>query len=119
AQRVYRDQLVILSLPMPLDPECNQTMTRPHPDHTNACAYARLGLHVWRADRTKHHEFEEYMFAGEKPPGINEAREHARQLVGSEAFDRVTFDPWINTQLKLNIAIYELAYRSGQGSMPQ
>ncbi len=119
SQRLFRDQLVILSLPMPLDPACNQTMTRTHPDHTNACAYARIGLTVWRADRAKHHEFDDWMFTGEKPPALSDAREKARQLVGPEAFDRAAADPWVAEQLKLDVAIYELAYRSGQGSMPQ
>ncbi len=119
SQRLFRDQLVILSLPMPLDPACNQTMTRPHPDHTNACAYARLGLTVWRADRAKHHEFDDWMFTGNKPPPLGEAQEKARQLVGVEAFERAAADPWVAEQLKLDVAIYELAYRSGQGSMPQ
>jgi hypothetical protein len=119
AQRAFNDQLVILNLPMPLDPQCNQTVTRLHPDHTNACEYARLGLSVWRADRTKHHEFEDWLFTGDKPPPLADARERAQQLVGAEALDQAAADPWVESQLKLDIAIYEIAYRAGQGSMPQ
>ena len=119
AQQMFSNNLVVVSLPMPLDPTCNQTMQRHHPLHTNACEYAKLGLVVWRADRTKHHEFDDWLMAGEKPPSLAEAQQHAAQLVGAPAFARATQEPWAEQQLKINVAIYETAYRSGQGSMPQ
>jgi uncharacterized membrane protein len=119
AQRVFSNQLVIVSLPMPLDPGCNQTMSRPNPSHTNACEYARIGLAVWRADRARHREFDEWLFAPERPPPLAEARARAVQLIGAEAFETAVKDPWIEQQLKQSVAIYEVAYRQGQGSMPQ
>src|SRR2546425_6786702 len=104
---------------MPLDPGCNPTVLRSHPMHTNACAYARLGLTVWRADRLKHAAFDEWLMAGEKPPPLPDATEKARQLVGAAAFDNADRDPWVERQLKFDVGLYELAYRAGQGSMPQ
>ena len=118
-QQTFSNQLVIVNLPMPLDPKCNPTMQRTHPDHTNACDYARLGLTVWRASHALHHTFEEWVFDGTKPPPLEEARAYARRLLGNEAFDKAAADPWVELQLKLDVALYELAYRSGQGSMPQ
>jgi uncharacterized membrane protein len=119
AQRQFSNSLVIVSLPMPLDPGCNPTLQRHYPPHTNACDYARVGLAVWRADRAKHHEFEQWLLAGEKPPALPETKQHAAQLVGTEPFDKAMRDPWVEEQLKTNVAIYEVAYRAGQGSMPQ
>jgi len=119
AQRQFSNSLVIVSLPMPLDPTCNPTLQRHYPLHTNACEYAKVGLAVWHADRAKHHEFDQWLMAGEKPPPISETKEHAAQLVGAEVFDRATRDPWVEEQLKTDVAIYEVAYRAGQGSMPQ
>lgn len=119
AQRMFSNSLVIVSLPMPLDPGCNPTMRRPNPNHTNACEYARLGLAVWRADRSKHHDFDEYLMTGEKPPPIELARQHAAQLVGTMALDRAQQDPWVEQQLAMTVAMYEMAYKAGQGSMPQ
>lgn len=119
AQRQFSNSLVIVSLPMPLDPTCNPTLQRHYPPHTNACEYAKVGLAVWRADRAKHHEFDQWLLAGEKPPPISETKQHAAQLVGAEAFDRAMREPWVEEQLKTNVAIYEVAYRAGQGSMPQ
>jgi len=119
AQRMFSNSLVIVSLPMPLDPGCNPTMRRANPNHTNACEYAKLGLAVWRADRSKHHDFDEYLMTGEKPPPIDLARQHAAQLVGAVALDQAQQDPWVEQQLAMSVAMYEMAYRAGQGSMPQ
>ena len=119
AQQMFKSSLVIVSLPMPLDPGCNQTMTRHIPAHTNACEYAKLGLTVWRADRTKHPEFDDYLMTGISAPPILEAREQAARLVGAAAFERAAQDPWVEQQLKQDISLYEAAYRAGQGRMPQ
>ena len=119
AQAMFSNQLAIISLPMPLDPECNATMQRAHPSHTNACAYAKLGLAVWRADRTKHHAFDDWMMEGSKPPPLVDAQLKAAQLVGAEALAKALQDPWVENQLKLDVAIYEVAYRAQRGQMPQ
>jgi uncharacterized membrane protein len=119
AQRQFSNSLLIVSLPMPLDPGCNWTVTRHYLPHTNACEYAKVGLAVWRADRAKHPEFDQWLLTGEKPPPLPETKQHAAQLVGAEAFDRAMRDPWVEAQLKTDVAIYEVAYRAGQGSMPQ
>jgi protein-disulfide isomerase len=119
AQRTFSNELVIASLPMPLDPQCNQTVKVTTPDHSNACEYARLGLAVWRADRSKHREFDDWMFAAERPPSAAEARDYATQLVGASRLAVAREAPWVEQQLKLDVLLYELAYRFGQGSMPQ
>jgi len=119
AQRQFSNSLVVVGLPMPLDPNCNSTVRRHYPPHTNACEYARMGLAVWRADRARHPEFEKWLMTGEAPLPLSETRQQAVQLVGAEAFDKAMRDPWVEEQLKTNVAIYEMAYRAGQGSMPQ
>lgn len=118
-QRMFSNQLVVVSLPMPLDPRCNPTVQYTPREHTNACDYARLGLAVWRAARARHLEFEDWLFAADRPPPVPEAEAHAARLVGAEALARARQDPWIEQQLKFNVAVYETAHRAGQGSMPQ
>jgi hypothetical protein len=49
-QYTFSNQLVIVSLPMPLDSTCNYMVKQTPRPHTNACEYARLGLAVWRAN---------------------------------------------------------------------
>ena len=115
----WSNELAIIVLPMPLDPQCNPTMNRPHPDHINACFFGRLGLAVVRANRSKSASFDEFVFKPERPPGTNEAMMFAEQLVGADALKRALADPWVEAQLRQGVAIYEISYRAGQGSMPQ
>lgn len=119
AHRRYSNQLVIVSLPMPLDPQCNPWVVRAPPEHTNACAYARLSLAVWRADRTKHREFDDWMFAEASPPPLAQAVAKASALVGAAAVAQAQQDPWIEQQLKLAFAVYGLAYQANRGELPQ
>lgn len=119
AHRRYSNELVIVSLPLPLDPQCNPWVTRVPPEHTNACAYARLALGVWRADRTKYREFDDWMFAEPTPPPLAQAVAKAQALVGPAALAQAQQDPWIQQQLKLAFAVYGVAYQANRGDMPQ
>lgn len=119
AHATWPTELAIITLPMPLDPQCNTTMTRTHPDHVNACFYGRLGLAVVRADRSKSAQFDEFIFTPERPPATNDALAFAQALVGTEPLARAQADPWVENLLRQSVAIYELSYRAGQGSMPQ
>jgi uncharacterized membrane protein len=118
-QRNLSNQVAIVSLPMPLDPECNPTVTRPIPSHTNACQYARIGLAVWRANREAFDAYNHWFFEPETPLPLESVRAYAEQLVGSNALQNALLDPWIDQQIKTDVAIYEVAYRSGRGRMPQ
>ena len=118
-QEAFKDRLSIISLPMPLDPKCNQTVTRTSPDHSNACAYAHLALATFRANRAKHREFDEWLFTGERPPPMGLAVARAAELVGTNALAQVLRDPWIAEQIRFDVAVYEIAYRQGRGRMPQ
>ena len=118
-QRSFSNQLGIISLPMPLDPVCNPIVKRPHPDHVNACEYARLGLAVWRARPAVYTKYDDWVFAPERPPSIEEAHRYATELVGVMPLQAALADPWVNKQIQRDIAIYDAAYRAGQGSMPQ
>jgi len=119
AQRRFSNQLAVISLPMPLDGKCNPVMRSTPPAHVNACALARLGLTVWRADRQRAHQFDEWVFGPPNPPQPDAAEAYARQLVGTEAFDRAARDPWVTNQLRQDIAIYEANHRKRLGNMPQ
>jgi uncharacterized membrane protein len=119
-QKGFSNQLAIVSLPMPLDGACNPLMTKTPEAHVNACSFAKLGLAVWRADRRRQAEFDDWLFAPEHPPALDEAREFARKLVGAEALAKAESDPWVGEQLKRDIAIYTQAYHDHRkGAMPQ
>ena len=120
AERAHRGKLAIASLPMPLDASCNKLLPQTAPQHESACQYARLGLAVWRADPTKMDRFNDWVFEPPQPPGLPSVLGYAQQIVGEEALGRAMNDPWVETQLAQDIAIYEATYkRFGKGSMPQ
>jgi uncharacterized membrane protein/protein-disulfide isomerase len=110
AMRDLSNQLAIVSLPVPLATNCNRLIKRPIPDHTNACAYARTGLAVWRANREKLPAFEDWLFTPLRPPLPAEVDAEAMRLVGTNEFKKALADPWIKTQLDLSIRLYETNY---------
>ena len=119
AQHIFSNQLVIATIPMPFDPNCNPIMKRHNPKHTNACDYAKLSLAVFRANRAKQHDYDEFLFAGEKPPPLALAQERAAEAVGFDALTKALADPWVEQQIRLGIALYDAASRAGYASLPQ
>lgn len=116
----FSNQLAIISLPMPLDSECNHTVRRTPAAHTNACEYARLGLAVWRANRNVHEQFDDWLFHPEHPPDLTATRQRAAELVGATNLQAALTNRWIDEYLQLGIRIYATNYLHGrQGSMPQ
>jgi hypothetical protein len=110
---------------MPLDAQCNPTLVRTAPAHTNACLYAKLGLAVWRARPEALLAYDDWFFETfartRVPPPLPEAFKRAADLVGDLArFDAALKDPWVDRQLQTSIRIYETNFRQFRsGSMPQ
>jgi hypothetical protein len=120
AHRSLSNQLAIVSLPVPLDQSCNPIVKRALPEHTNACVYARLGLAVWRSDRTRMEAFDDWIFSSPRPPSVNEARARAAGLVGTNTLDSALKDPWIDQLIQTSIRLYHTNYLVyGQGRLPQ
>lgn len=122
AQQIYSNKLAIINLPMPLDDQCNVTINRGQtpPAHSNACQYAMLSLAVWKTDRAKLAEFDEWMFKFQSVPPLADARVFAQNLVGADKLTRNLSDPWVRQQLDTTISIYATAYTNyHNGSMPQ
>jgi hypothetical protein len=119
-QRSFGDQLAVISLPMPLDAECNSLIRRTHPSQVNGCTYAKLGLAVWRARRNAIQEFDDWVFSFPQPPPLFEVTNKILQMVGSVAFEAVSRDPWIDQQIRTAIELYTISAREYRnGSMPQ
>ncbi len=120
AHRQFSNQLAVISLPMPLDAQCNPVVRRTLPAHTNACALARLGLTVWLADRQAALVFDEWMFQPPQSPSPEAAERYARQLVGEEKFNAAVTNRWIDLQIQQNVALYKAIYRQyGKSHVPE
>lgn len=120
ALRRFGDQICFISLPVPLDSNCNRLIKTTRKAHQNACRYAQLGLAVFRAQPEKFEAFDDWIFQTESVPDVTAARARAVELVGEEALNEALNDPWIQTRINESIDIYEGNYRQHRkGSLPQ
>ncbi len=121
----FPNDLSIVSLPMPLNTECNPLMQRMGSKtpraHQDACHYAALSLAVFRLKPESWQEFDHWLFTGKNPPPVGSANSRAAQLVGDIELLRQTLrDRWISEQVGLAVEIYEANMQAnGQGRMPQ
>ena len=119
-QRSFGGKLAVVSLPMPLDSQCNYTMRVTPRPHTNSCIYAKLGLIVWRARPTAIQSFDDWFFSFKTPPPLDVVTNKMIELVGLLPFEAASRDSWAERQLRADIDIYATSMRQfNQGSMPQ
>lgn len=116
----YSNELAVISLPMPLDANCNAVIKRTAPAHVNACEYAKMALAVFFAKPGKFEEFSDYLFEPEHPPTLEASRAYAETLVGKEEFSSALNDPRVEQQIKLDTGIYVASsQKAKRGAMPQ
>ena len=120
AKAKFGDQLAIVTLPMPMDSNCNRLIKQTPVPHMNACEYAKYGLAVWRAKPEAFEEFDSWVFSPASPPDLATVQAHAAELVGVENLQRAFSEDWVGRQIAADVALFEANYREvGRGSMPQ
>jgi uncharacterized membrane protein len=119
-QRQFSNRLAIVCLPMPISTNCNPFLPARVHSVSNSCEYARLGLAVWRAKPDAHRQFEEWMFAGDRPAPLEEARKYAGQLVGGDKLQAAFADPWVEQQMAADCRLHSInCASSGEAGLPQ
>src|SRR5262249_25700207 len=119
AQQTFPGQFFVVSLPAPLEGACNPTVTEAYPDHANACAYARLALEVWQADRAAFPTFEQWIWVQSPPPSPDETRRFARTLVPALNASGSNTNASAEAQLAQGVAIYSAVHAQlGRHAMP-
>jgi protein-disulfide isomerase len=115
------NQLAVVCLPVSLSPQCNPFIPRMNAHATtNSCEYARLGLAVWRAKPEAQRQFDDWMFAGVRPPPLEQAQEYAAQLVGADKLKSALADPWIQQQILTDCRLHRTNWLAVDSSaMPQ
>lgn len=103
-QKKYGGKLTVIVLPVPLERACNSHLPIGVKDHQNACAFARLSLRVWFADRTKFAEFHSWLFEYHSQP-LEVAEAMAYNLVGEEKMESVSVER-VNQLLAANVEDY-------------
>jgi uncharacterized membrane protein len=111
----YGDQLAIITLPMPLNSDCNPLVGKNEERHKDACSLAIMALAIYKAMPEKFAEFDSWLIV--TVPDATTARTKAIELLGSEAeLDKAIADPWIAAEIQRDIKLYEL---SGGGVIPK
>ena len=119
-QRRLVSQLGIICLPVPLERRCNPLVEMTRREHADSCELARLALALARLDQRHWAQFDDWLFAGERPPRLAEARDYAFQLAGREILERVLALPVITQQIQTDVAVYaENSARLGASDLPQ
>jgi hypothetical protein len=105
-QRRFSNRLGIVCLPMPISTNCDRLLPSRIHSVSNACEYARLGLAVWRAGPEAYRGFDDWMFAPERPPPLEAARQYGAGLVGADKLQAALADPWVEKQIALDCELH-------------
>ena len=121
----FPEELAIISLPTPLNTDCNPLMQRlgrtTPAAHREACNYAALSLAVYRLKPESWSEFDHWLFTGKEPPPVAAALNRAAGIVGDLGLLKQAMqEAWIVDEVSLAVEIYEAnAQSKGQSRMPQ
>jgi uncharacterized membrane protein len=105
-QRLFSNRLGIVCLPMPISTNCDKLLPPTIHSVSNACEYAQLGLAVWRANPEYYRGFDDWMFAPDQPPPLQQAREYAAGLVGKDKLEAALADPWVQKQIATDCELH-------------
>jgi uncharacterized membrane protein len=112
----YGDQLTILLVPVPLNPDCNPYFRSRKPEHKDSCHYVRLALAVWNLDRIAFETFHTWLFETEPIPSPEQARSEAERLVGAARLAKALSNDGLDRQIERNTLLFHL---SGGKTLPK
>ena len=116
ARQRYGNRLAVVTLPVPLNQECNDAIANTKARHRDACELARLAIAVWRVDPQAFQSYHEWLFQPAHGRTAAEARSYAAQLVGSSELNEELAKPIVNQFIAKHVELYK---RSGKGTVPK
>lgn len=95
------DSIAVVCCPVSMSRECNPHMPQGIDRFRGSCQFMRIGLAVWRTDRTKYAEYEQWFMGTDineawHPRTVDEATSKAQELIGPEALDVALRDRWFD-----------------------
>jgi uncharacterized membrane protein len=106
AFKPHEDRAAIVMIPSPLDAQCNPGITATAYAHQNACTYAKIGLAIWNTNPEAYPSFDQFMFAGDFPPSLQDARAVADHLVGKDVMDAALASPRYDHLLGFGVQLF-------------
>jgi uncharacterized membrane protein/protein-disulfide isomerase len=116
ARQRYGNRLAVVTLPVPLNRECNDAISSTKARHRNACELARFAIAVWRLDPVAFQSYHEWLFQPVHGRTSAEARSHAAQLVGNAKLNEELAKPIVSQFIAKHVELYK---RSGKGTVPK
>jgi uncharacterized membrane protein len=122
--RRFNGKLAFVICPAPLNTVCNPYIPKDNAFFKNSCELAKIGLAVWKADKSKFTEFEDWMFSfetGDKwlPRTLEETTKKAAELVGEINLNKALSDKWVGEYLETSVDIFGRTMQNGKGGIPR
>ncbi|OYP36468.1 hypothetical protein CGZ80_08815 [Rhodopirellula sp. MGV] len=114
ARKHFGDRLAVISLPVPLDRDCNPTVRSTSSSHAEACELAKLAVAVWMTDREQFEPFHSYLF--ESKPSYNQAYAKARTMVDADKLESTMRSSGPSEYIAKHVTLYQ---RAGSGTIPK
>ena len=116
AKTQLKDQLAVISLPLPLNTNCNSAIEKTGNRFGESCEIAKLAVAIWRVDPAKFTEFHNWMFIGDVPPNYAAARRYAEQLVDAQELAKQYNSAIVSAYIQKHVQIYQM---TGKGEVPK
>ena len=113
------DSIAVVCCPISMSRECNPHMPQGIDRFRGSCQLMRIGLAVWRTDRSRYAEYEQWFWGTDineawYPRTVDEATLKAQELIGPEALDAALRDRWLD---KYTDIVNELFGRTSRGTV--
>jgi uncharacterized membrane protein/protein-disulfide isomerase len=115
ARERLNDELAVITLPLPLNTQCNPAIAQTGPKFAESCEIAKLAVAVWKVDKEKFQEFHNWMFSGDAPR-YAAAKQKAETLVDAGKLAQVLASKLPSSYVNLHVQIYE---KLGKGNVPK
>ncbi|HUS35723.1 MAG TPA: vitamin K epoxide reductase family protein [Verrucomicrobiae bacterium] len=106
ARERLNNSFSIISIPCPLDANCNPQIKRTSPKHTNACEFARIGMAMRRVGSSTFEQYQDWFFTQPSIPKLDAARAQAESMAGKDALEKALADPWVAQMISRGTALY-------------
>lgn len=113
------DSIAVVCCPISMSRECNPHMPQGIDRFRGSCQLMRIGLAVWRTDRSRYAEYEQWFWGTDineawYPRTVDEATLKAQELIGPEALDAALRDRWLD---RYTDTVNELFGRTSRGTV--
>jgi uncharacterized membrane protein len=112
----YGDQLAIVTLPVPLNSDCNSHIQITQPVHQDACMYAAYSMAVCAFDREQYPPYHDWLMTAKVTPTAEEARARAELIMGTGSVDNALTNRMVQDWLETGSTMYQ---RGNRGSIPK